>query len=238
VSVDKHRLQDIIQSDLDGELSAAERAELASLLLQDPQARRLHDEYRKVDTLLRSIPAAEPPPDFQARLLARIPRPGWSGAGQRVQGDFALYRIAAVFAGGLLIAGLGYLVLQADVQRPDLQGSVNAALAARESLSLRSEGIEVGASLERDGESQRLRISVTTAIPCQIVASTNPATTIYAVDAADGAQLEPGYGGLSIHVEPGTRSLSLDIAGQSPVQLELRAGGKLLAKGSVTLDGR
>ena len=43
VTMDKGQLQELIQADLDGELSVAERAVLARLLLQDPEARRLHD---------------------------------------------------------------------------------------------------------------------------------------------------------------------------------------------------
>ena len=68
--MDRAQLQDLIQADLDGELSVAERAELARLLLRDPQARNLHEEFRRTDQLLRDIPAAEPPPGLRAAILA------------------------------------------------------------------------------------------------------------------------------------------------------------------------
>ena len=68
--MDRGQLQELIQADLDGELSVAERAELARLLLQDPEARRLHGEFRQTDQLLRDIPAAEPPPGLRAAILA------------------------------------------------------------------------------------------------------------------------------------------------------------------------
>jgi anti-sigma factor RsiW len=58
VSAPNDRLRDLIQADLDGALSAAERAELARLLLQDPEARRLHGQLQRTDQLLRDIPAA------------------------------------------------------------------------------------------------------------------------------------------------------------------------------------
>ena len=53
--MDATRVQDMIQADLDGKLSTAESAELARLLLQDPEARRLHDELRRTHTLLRTF---------------------------------------------------------------------------------------------------------------------------------------------------------------------------------------
>ncbi len=68
--MDKGQLQELIQADLDGELSVAERAVLARLLLQDPEARRLHAEFRRTDQLLRNVAAAEPPPGLRADILA------------------------------------------------------------------------------------------------------------------------------------------------------------------------
>ena len=63
-------LQELIQADLDGELSGAGRAELARLLLQDPEARRLHGELRQTDKLLRDIPG-EPPPGPERQFLGQ-----------------------------------------------------------------------------------------------------------------------------------------------------------------------
>ena len=53
----ENQLQELIQADLDGELSVTERAELARLLLQDPEARRLQNDFRRTDQLLREIAA-------------------------------------------------------------------------------------------------------------------------------------------------------------------------------------
>ena len=60
--MERARLETLIQAQLDNELSAGERAELASLVLRDAEARRLHDEFQRTDRLLRDIPVAEPPP--------------------------------------------------------------------------------------------------------------------------------------------------------------------------------
>ena len=124
VTSDKHPLQDLIQGDLDGELTAAERAELARLLLQDPEARRLQDDFRETDQLLRDIADAEPPAGLREAILA-----GHAGAGAQAnpghrQFGWPAYRIAAVILGGLLIVGLGILARDGDVTGKNLQGSL------------------------------------------------------------------------------------------------------------------
>ncbi|HET9315996.1 MAG TPA: hypothetical protein VFQ51_10420, partial [Vicinamibacteria bacterium] len=70
------RLHDLIQGDLDGALSAADRAELARVLLHDPEARRLHAQMKRTDQLLRDIPAAEPPTALREGVVAGTARPG------------------------------------------------------------------------------------------------------------------------------------------------------------------
>ena len=172
--MDRDTLQDLIQADLDGELSVAERALLARLLLQNPEARRLHAEFRRTDQLLRNIAAAEPPAGLRAAILAGSApsvRPGHSG--QRHYG-LSVYRMAAVILVGLLIAGLSYVLIDARVPGTDLQGSL---IAPQGHLSLRAEGAEVSASLRRDGEKLRLELNSSTSIPCEIIANIDPETT-------------------------------------------------------------
>ena len=116
----------MIQAQLDGDLSAAERAELARVLLQDAGARRLHENYARTDRLLRDVPAAEPPPGMREAIVA-----GSVGTGRRSDTRVprrweTAQRIAATFVGGLLIVGLAYVM--SDVRAPgtELQGWLQA----------------------------------------------------------------------------------------------------------------
>ncbi len=230
--MDNGRLQELIQADLDGELSVAERAVLARLLLQDPEARRLHAEFRRTDQLLRNVAAAEPPPGLRADILAGSAQSLRTGnSGPRLLG-LPAYRMAAVILGGLLIAGLSYVVIDARVPGTDLQGSL---MAPQGHLSLRAEGAEISASLRRDGERLRLELNSSTTIPCEIIARIDPATTTFLGNSGDAA-LTAASGQVTIVPATGSRKVVLDFSGAAPIHLELRAGGRLLGEGSLSVS--
>ena len=85
--------------------------------------------------------------------------------------------MAAAILGGLLIVGISYLLLDGNSSRTDLQGSL--AAASQDQLSIRAEGVEVSASLRRDGERLRLELDVSTTMPCEVIARIDPATTTF-----------------------------------------------------------
>jgi len=230
--MDKTQLQELIQADLDGELSVAERAVLARLVLQDPEARRLHAEFRRTDQLLRNVAAAEPPPGLRADILAGSLQSTRAGdSGQRRSG-MHLYRMAAVILGGLLIAGLSYVLIDARVPGTDLQGSL---IAPQGHLSLRAEGAEISAYLRRDGEKLRLELNSSTSIPCEIIAKIDPATTTFVGKTGDAA-LTTSNGQVTVVPAMGSRKVVLDFSGAAPIQLELRGSGRLLGEGSLSVS--
>jgi hypothetical protein len=230
--MDKGQLQELIQADLDGELSVAKRADLARLLLQDPLARRLHAEFRRTDQLLQNVAAAEPPPGLRADILAGSLQSARTGdSGQRRSG-MPLYRIAAVILGGLLIAGLSYVLTDAHVPGTYLQGSL---VAPQGHLSLRAEGAEVSASLRRDGETLRLELESSTTIPCEIVARIDPATTSFVGKTGDAA-LTAASGRVTVVPATGRHAVVLEFSGAAPIQLELRSDGRLLGEGSLSVS--
>jgi hypothetical protein len=230
--MDKGQLQELIQADLDGELSVAERAVLARLLLQDPEARRLHAEFRRTDQLLRNVVAAEPPPGLRADILAGSARSLRTGNSGQRQNGLPLYRMAAVILGGLLIAGLSYFLIDAHVPGTNLQGSL---IAPQGHLSLRAEGAEISAYLRRDGERLRLELNSSTTIPCEIIAKIDPATTTFVGKTGDAA-LTAASGQVTVLPATGSRKVVLDFSGAAPIQLELRAGGRLLGEGSLSVS--
>ena len=233
MTMDKGRLQELIQTDLDGELSATERAELARLLLQDPEARRLHGDLRQTDKLLRDIPQAESPPGLRAAILGRpalSERPRDPAA--RQYGP-APYQMAAAILGGLLIVGISYVLLDGNSSQSDLQGSL--AAASQVQLSIRAEGAEVSASLRRDGESLRLELDVSTTIPCEVIARIDPATTTF-VGGANDAQLTVASDQVAVHLPTGSEVFALEFSGAAPIQLQLRSGGRLLGEGRLSVS--
>ena len=230
--MDKSQLQELIQRELDGELSVPERADLARLLLQDPEARRLHQEFRRTDVLLHEIPVADPPPGLRAAILAatsRSLRPAVAGPRAYTR---SLYRLAAVILGGLLVVGIADLLLDSDSRRPGLQGSLGAAPQDR--LSLRAEGVEASALLRRDGQMMRLELTVSTTRPCEVVARFDSATTSFVGDAGN-AQVTAAGDLVNARLAAGRQVLSLDFSGASPIRLQLRSEGRTLGEGTLAV---
>lgn len=240
--MDRDQLQALIQADLDGELSVTERAELARRLLQDPEARRLHDEFRRTDQLLRGIGSVAPPHGMRDTILSRSARPSSHGPSRHRQYGWPGYRVAAVILGGLLIAGLSYLLMDADVPRTELQGSFGAGVgpdtsgtgAPQDYLSMRAEGAEVSATLQRNGQGLRLELTLSTTIPSEVIARIDPATTAFVGDPGD-ARLEPESGLATVQLAAGSQVFVLDFSGAGPIDLQLRSGGRLLAEGKLSV---
>jgi anti-sigma factor RsiW len=231
VSLGNDRLLDLIQADLDGALSAAERAELARLLLQDPEARRLHGQLQRTDQLLRDIPAAEPPAGLREAVITGPARPREApGRWNRL----STYRIAAAFVGGLLVVGAAYFVNDGRPTGEALQGSVSAGkdlavAAAERHVSLRAEGFEVDATLRSDGEILHLEIASLAATPGELAVKIDPAATSLAGSAGDASVTAAGDE-VGVQLPAGRHVRMLDFSGSAPIRLELRADGRVLGQ--------
>lgn len=230
--MNKGHLQELIQADLDGELSVTERADLARLLLRDLEARRLHNEFRKTDQLLHDIAAAEPPSGLRAAILAgsaRSVRPGNPG---RRQYGLPLNRVAAAILGGLLIVGISYYLRDGNAPATDLQESL---VVPQDHLSMRAEGVEVSASLRRDGQRLRLELNLSTTISCEVIVKTDPATTTLVGDPGD-ALLYTASDQVTVQLATGNQVFVLDFSGAAPIQLQLRSEARLLGEGRLSVS--
>ena len=233
VTMDKGQLQELIQTDLDGELSVTERAELARLLLRDPEARRLHDDFRRTDQLLHDIPKVEPPLGLRAAVVAGLAPSLRPAEPVQRQYGWPLYGMAAAIVGGLLIVGISYLLLDGNSSRTDLQGSLRAA--PQDQLSMRAEGIEVSASLRREGELLRLEVNASTTMPCEVIARIDPATTTFVGSAGD-AELTTASDQVTVQLPTGSEGFALNFSGAAPIQLQLRSQGRLLREGRLSVS--
>ena len=95
---------DLIQADVDGELPPERRAELSRCLLANPEARALRDELGRISGLLARVPAVDPPEGLRTSILKAC------GIPARFRAPDGLLRLAAVFAGGLIVGGLAFQV--------------------------------------------------------------------------------------------------------------------------------
>ena len=241
--MDRARLEGMIQAQLDGKLSAAERAELARVLLQDAGARRLHEDYARTERFLRDVPAAEPPPGLREAIVA-----GSVGTGRRSDTRVprrweSAQRIAAAVAGGLLIVGLAYIMSDGHAPGTGLQGSLQAGRGpdiagseAQESrASMQAAGITVDALLRRDGERLQLDLHSEASMPVEVAVRFDPSVTSFAGHAA-GASLTSADGELIVRLPAGREYTTLDFTGTAPLQLELRAGGRVLGTARFALS--
>ena len=234
--MDRNRLQELIQRDLDGELSHAERAELARVLLQDHDARRLQREFRRTDQLLRDIPAAEAPASLRADILAareQSVRPVASPAQRKYNPTF--YRLAAVILAGVLVVGISEILRDKNAPTPNLQGSMQPP--AQDQLVLQADNVEIRASLTRHGSKLRLELNSTAAFRSEVVARIDPATTTF-VGNTGAAPLGVAQDRVTIPVAVGSQLDVLEFSGAAPIRLELRAGGRLLAQGQLSISDR
>jgi anti-sigma factor RsiW len=69
------RIAELIQADVDGELTASERDELEAVLKQSAEARRFREEMLQVARLMAELPLVNPPPGLTRRILDRIELP-------------------------------------------------------------------------------------------------------------------------------------------------------------------
>lgn len=240
--MDRAQLQDLIQADLDGELSVAERADLARLLLRDPEARNLHEEFRRTDQLLRDIPAAEPPPGLRAAILAGRALSERRGEPARRSYGLPPFRLAAAVLGGLLIVGLAYVLRDGDAPGSDLQGSLGRAadparsgpIALQDQWSFQAEGVELDASLRSAGQLLRLELDVSSAIHCELIARVDPSKASLVGGPGDAHPMTAS-GHVTVEAAPGRRSFVLEFSGVAPIQLQLHTGGQLLGEGELSV---
>jgi len=83
--VDQHVLS-LINSCIDGEISATEQEELDRLLIASPEVRNLNDELRKVTRLLDEVPELDPPEYLQDVIERQVRLPGQDHTGSKKPG--------------------------------------------------------------------------------------------------------------------------------------------------------
>ena len=104
---------ELLNAEIDGELSATDRAELSRLLLGSPELRAVRDELRLACAELERCPQVEPPAGLREKILAAFPQAAQGGPTEALSRlGFALsprtLRIAAAIVGGVLVSAIAF----------------------------------------------------------------------------------------------------------------------------------
>lgn len=215
------RQLELIHAEIDGELDAAGRAELARWVLADPEGRVLREELRRLCAALDSLPAVEPPEELRSTVLAALPQtyvepqrswtPGW--------------RYAALVAG---VLAAGAVVLQ-TVRGPgpapsEVAGTMSAPSAkVLDTVQLANGPIAGHVSLYREPSGLGLRFDLVGSSPIDVlVTAGGHALRINGVAATDkpGATTTVALPGFPVDVQ--TVDLAFLVAGRQAGMATLR----------------
>ncbi len=158
----------LIHAEIDGELDAAQRAELARYLLAEPDVRAAREGLRRLCTALDGLPPVEPPEQLRESILAALPQPL-----PRPRQSFApRWRYAAVIA-GMLAAGV--LLLESlrgpETATTDAAGTMASGHAPTivDTVRLGSGPVSGRVSLYRDPAGLGLQFEVAASAPVDVV---------------------------------------------------------------------
>lgn len=101
--MNEHKYMDLIQAELDDELSDGQRAEFDALLRESAEARANRKEYRDLAGLLRQVPSRQPPESLRQNILAQIKLAGRQRPAPTTWAIPAAARMAMAFAAGIVV---------------------------------------------------------------------------------------------------------------------------------------
>jgi len=229
---DRDRILELIHGDLDGSLSAAEKAELARAVLADPEARRLHEELRRTEALLRDLPQASPPDDLRSAVVRALRLPESHSGGGTVATGGVGFRLAAAVVAGMVVVGLGYGLLSARHDTTALQGSVAAGGPAL--MTLQAAGGEVVVRLSALDGGSRIATEWRGAATGEVAVRFDPARVTCRTDGT--AWSSPSAGEWVLPLGGPEAAGSLDCEGQGAVSVESRSDGAVVDAASLALQ--
>ena len=166
----------LIHAELDGDLSSQQRADLARLLLVDPQLRALRDELKGLCNRLDAIGQVEPPPQLRDSILNRLRSVPVAPTYRKA--SLGRWRLAAMVA-GLLMAGT---IVYETVQGP-APGSKETAGTMAADAPTTVDSVVVGggpvtghATLYRDKSGLAVGLEVSATEPVDVLIATGGRT--------------------------------------------------------------
>jgi len=129
----EERIIQLINADIDGEITSSERQELESVLESSADARDMRSELLKLNNLLDSMPMKEPPTDLSHKILDQIKLP----AGKKtfsLAGLFSSFQpvtVGVAFAAGLLVTVSFYEMIPGIGVPGDTAGMVGTMVSSQ-----------------------------------------------------------------------------------------------------------
>lgn len=125
------RIAELIQADIDGDLPAAEHAELTAALEGSAEARKFRDEMMRLAKLMADAPDMDPPWGLRRRILDSIKLPVRSGlSGWLRPASYAL----AVAAGVLIAVGVAQMTRLTPQGSEDMSSLVGTMVSQAHDL--------------------------------------------------------------------------------------------------------
>ena len=162
----------LIHAELDGDLSSQQRADLARLLLVDPQLRALRDELKGLCNRLDAIGQVEPPPQLRDSILNRLPSVPVAPTYRKA--SLGRWRLAAMVAGLLMAGTIVYETVQGPAPGSKETAGTMAADAPTtvDSVALGGGSLTGRATLYRDKNGLALGLEVSNGGPVDVIVAT------------------------------------------------------------------
>jgi anti-sigma factor RsiW len=197
----------LIHAEIDGELGAGQRGDLARLLLADPEARALRDQLQGLSKQLEALGETAPPPELQERILSRLP-PATASGMRRWQSR--PWRLAALIAGLVTAGSIVYQVAEGPGSVTDTVGTLTSGGATMiDSVALDAGPVAGRASLYRDKTELAVALEVFAAEPVDVLVTASG----YSLRINDLRSASPG--------EPARRTVPLAVVAGQPGDIEL-----------------
>lgn len=231
------RTVELVQRDLDGDLSTAEKAELARRLLADVEVRRLRDDLARTDALLRAVPQAETPAGLRPAILKALSLPVGRRSEGGSGGGWGRFQLAAALLGGLVVVGLGYRLVGTQEDLDSLKGSIAGHAGAAvpdDEVTLPAGDGTITARLFREGGRTRLVIESSGIEPVEVTGQYDAVAMTPRLAPAPGAT--PGQ--FSVVLRAADNNEALEFAGTDAIRLEIRVGGQRLGTAVLGSDAQ
>jgi anti-sigma factor RsiW len=182
----KDGLHDLIQRDLDGDLAEAERKRLQEGLRRSVAARREHEEFRALSSMLGSMEEVEPPAQLADHIRAAVRgedatvgpvRSLLNRIRSTLQERRRSVQFSVAFAGGLMAGVILFAVLGGPLKNwyvadSDATGSLAVQLGT---IPITGEGVQGTVNVARTPTGRELTLNVISRSPAAVRLSYNAA---------------------------------------------------------------
>jgi len=196
---DLNNALELINAEIDGVITGAQKAELNRLLLADPAIRTLRDETTRLCQALDSMPRDDLPAGLHAAIVTGLPvaAPRSHSLRRQASGGRPLLRYAAAFAGGLLVSTLAFQLGKIDagqLRNAELAGTIAATGQAEARMLVNLPQVRGSITLSGSADDPQVVTALNASQPVSIVTQLheNGLVEVQVVDDATATVLQRG----------------------------------------------